>query len=214
MAEIFETLSAFGVIPVITIENAAHAVALADALAEGGLGLAEITFRTEAAAEAIAAIARARPDFVVGAGTVLSPAQARAAQDAGARFALAPGFDPAVVAEAGALGLPFVPGVVTASEIQAALGAGCRLAKFFPAEQAGGRAMLRALAAPFAHTGLRFNPTGGIGPEALAGWLGEPHVAAVGGSWIAPRAAIAAGDWAAITASAAAACAVAQAARG
>lgn len=183
------------IVPVVEIDDARHAVPLADALIAGGLPVVEITFRTAAAAEAIAAISRARPDVLLGAGTVLDTGQLETAQAAGARFALSPGLDLAVVQRARALGLPFVPGILTPSEIQTALAAGCRLVKFFPATAAGGPAMLKAIAAPFAQTGLAFNPTGGISLTSLPDWLAIPSVRAVGGTWIAPREAIARGDW-------------------
>lgn len=197
------------IVPVVAIDDARHAVPLADALIAGGLPVVEITFRTPAAAEAIAALAQGRPEILVGAGTVLDIAQLEMAQTAGARFALSPGLDLTVLARARTLDLPFVPGVLTPSEIQSALSAGCRLVKFFPATAAGGPDMLRAIAAPFAQTGLAFNPTGGIGLTSLPDWLAIPTVRAVGGTWIAPREAIAQGDWDGIAARARAAVAAA-----
>jgi 2-dehydro-3-deoxyphosphogluconate aldolase/(4S)-4-hydroxy-2-oxoglutarate aldolase len=190
---------------VIALDDAAAALSLADALIEGGLPLAEITFRTPAARDTIAAIARHRPAMIVGAGTILSEDQLDAATDAGARFALSPGLDPAVLAQAARRGLPFAPGIMTPSDLQAAMRHGCRLVKFFPATAAGGPAMLRAIAAPYAHTGIGFNPTGGITADTLGDWLALPEVRAVGGTWIATRADIAAGRWDRITANARAA---------
>lgn len=190
-----DTIMAQRIVPVVEIDDAAHAVPLADALTAGGLPVVEITFRTAAAADAIAAIAQARPAMAVGAGTVLDTDQLDRAQAAGARFALSPGLDLAVVARARSLGMPFVPGILTPSELQAALAAGCGIVKFFPATAAGGPPMLKAMAAPFAHTGIAFNPTGGITVETLPDWLALPAVRAVGGTWIAPRKAIAQGDW-------------------
>ncbi len=196
--DIFEELAGHGIVPVIEIEDARHALPLADALAEGGLPVAEITFRTPAAAEAIAAIARNRPDILLGAGTVLTPGQVDEARAAGARFALAPGLNPAVLARAAEAGLPFAPGIMTPSEIEAALSAGCRMVKFFPAMAAGGPSMLKTISGPYAHTGLGFNPTGGVTLDNLGEWQALPQVRAVGGTWIASRADIAAGNWAAI----------------
>ena len=201
----FDLIARHGVVPVIALDDAAAALPLADALIEGGLPLAEITFRTPAARDTIAAIARHRPAMIVGAGTILSEDQLDAATDAGARFALSPGLDPAVLAQAARRGLPFAPGIMTPSDLQAALRHGCRLVKFFPATAAGGPAMLRAIAAPYAHTGIGFNPTGGITADTLGDWLALPEVRAVGGTWIATRADIAAGRWDRIAANARAA---------
>jgi len=196
---IFETLSTYGVVPVIAIDDAAMAVPLADALLEGGLPVAEITFRTRAAGEAIEAMASARPDLIVGAGTVLDEEQVDAARAAGARFALSPGIDPAVLVHAAKVGLPFAPGIMTPSDLQIALRQGCAMVKFFPAMPAGGPSMLGNIAAPYAHTGIGFNPTGGVTFDNLADWLAVPQVRAVGGTWIAKREDIAAGNWSAIT---------------
>ena len=201
----FDLIARHGVVPVIALDDAAAALPLADALIEGGLPLAEITFRTPAARDTIAAIARHRPAMIVGAGTILSEDQLDAATDAGARFALSPGLDPAVLAQAARRGLPFAPGIMTPSDLQAALRHGCRLVKFFPATAAGGPAMLRAIGAPYAHTGIGFNPTGGITADTLGDWLALPEVRAVGGTWIATRADIAAGRWDGIAANARAA---------
>lgn len=202
---IFDALSAHAIVPVIALDDPAAALPLADALIEGGLPVAEITFRTDAARATIEAIARARPEMLVGAGTVLSEAQVDQSLDAGARFALSPGLDAAVLAHAAARGLPFAPGIMTPTDLQAALRAGCGMVKFFPAMPAGGPSMLKNIAAPYLHTGIRFNPTGGVSMDNLADWLSLPEVAAVGGTWIATRADIAAGNWSKITASARAA---------
>ena len=192
---IFETLSEFGVVPVIAIDRAEDALPLADALIEGGLPVAEITFRTAAAPDAIAAIAKDRPAVHLGAGTVLTAAQVDAAKSAGARFALSPGLDVEVLARANAVGLPFAPGIMTPTDLQAALKAGCGMVKFFPAMAAGGPAMLKNIAAPYAHTGVGFNPTGGVNLDNLGDWLAIPQVRAVGGTWIAKKDDIAAGNW-------------------
>jgi 2-dehydro-3-deoxyphosphogluconate aldolase/(4S)-4-hydroxy-2-oxoglutarate aldolase len=192
---IFEELSRHGVVPVIAIDDPTAALPLADALIAGGLPVAEITFRTAAAHDTIKAMAAHRPLMIVGAGTVLSEAQVDDSLAAGARFALSPGLDAAVLDYAGKRGLPFAPGIMTPSDIQAALRAGCRMVKFFPAVAAGGPAMLKSIAAPYAHTGIGFNPTGGVTLDTLGDWLAIPGVRAVGGTWIATRADIAAGNW-------------------
>ncbi len=202
---IFDRLAEFGVVPVIAIDDAAQAIPLADALIEGGLPVAEITFRTDAARSAIAAIAKDRPDVRVGAGTVLTNAQVDAAADAGAQFGLAPGLDPETLTHAAQKGLPFAPGIMTPSDLQAALKAGCSFVKFFPAAPAGGPKMLKSVAGPYSHTGLGFNPTGGVTLDTLSDWLSIPEVRAVGGTWIATRADIAAGNWSQIAANARAA---------
>ena len=196
--DMVETLGKAGVIPVIVIEKEEQAVPLARALVAGGLPVLEVTFRTAAAAGAIAAIRREVPEAVVGAGTVLTPEMVQAAKAAGAAFAVAPGFDPAVVAAAKAEGLPFCPGVATASELSQALSAGCRMVKFFPAEAAGGVKMIKNLLGAFRFTGVRFMPTGGVNLANVADYLAVPEVACCGGTWVVPKAALAAGDYAAI----------------
>ncbi|MGO9115156.1 MAG: bifunctional 4-hydroxy-2-oxoglutarate aldolase/2-dehydro-3-deoxy-phosphogluconate aldolase [Thermoguttaceae bacterium] len=181
---LFAEVAQHGVVPVTAVESVEAALPLADALLEGGLPVAEITFRTAAAAEVIAQMTRHRPELLVGAGTVLSEENVKAATAAGARFAVAPGLNPAVVQYAAQAGLPFVPGICTPSEIEQALGLGCRIVKFFPAEPSGGVEMVKALAAPYAHTGVRFVPTGGVNTGNLERYLSVPSVAAVGGTWI------------------------------
>lgn len=202
---IFDQLSRHGVVPVIALDDPAQALPLADALIAGGLPVAEITFRTDAARATIAAMARHRPEMLVGSGTVITEEQVDQSLEAGARFALSPGIDAAVLAHAAARGLPFAPGIMTPSDLQMALRVGCRMVKFFPAMAAGGPNMLKNIAAPYKHTGIRFNPTGGVTMDNLGDWLALPEVSAVGGTWIATRADIAAGDWARITANARAA---------
>lgn len=192
---IFDQLSSYGVVPVIAIDDANDALPLADALLDGGLPVAEITFRTSAAGDAIAAIAKNRPDIIIGAGTVLDEVQADAALKAGARFALSPGIDADVLAYAAKINLPFAPGIMTPSDLQLALKNKCQLVKFFPATPAGGPNMLKNIAAPYAHTGVGFNPTGGVTLDNLSDWLAVPQVRAVGGTWIASRTDIAAKNW-------------------
>jgi 2-dehydro-3-deoxyphosphogluconate aldolase / (4S)-4-hydroxy-2-oxoglutarate aldolase len=190
-------LSETRVVPVVEIPRVEDAVPLAIALADGGLPCAEITFRTAAAAAAIAAISAALPEFLVGAGTVLSVRQAEEAVAAGARFLVSPGFDDAVVGFARDNGVPVLPGVCTPSEIIRAVSHGLDVVKFFPAEAAGGLSYLKAVAAPFG--AMRFVPTGGIGPTNLTSYLEHPQVVACGGSWMVKRQTIADGDFATIT---------------
>lgn len=191
------------VIPVLTIERAADAVLLARALVKGGLPVLEITLRTRSAMEALGAIAKEVPDAVVGAGTVLEAAQVEQIQRLGAKFAVSPGCTPSLVSATKAAGLPFLPGVQTVSEAMALAEQGYRVLKFFPAEPAGGLAWLKAVGAPLA--GLRFCPTGGIGADTAQAYLALRNVACVGGSWIAPAAALDAKDWSQIERLAAAA---------
>jgi len=185
------------VVPVLMIDSVATALPLARALVAGGITVLEITLRTPAALEAIRAIAGEVEGAVVGAGTVLTSAQYQAAERAGARFVVSPGATPALLEAAAASGAPFLPGAATASEVMRLLEHGYRCLKFFPAEPAGGIAYLQALAAPL--PGARFCPTGGIDAERAPGYLALPNVLCVGGSWLAPRDAVAAGDWPGIT---------------
>jgi len=186
-----DRLAAHRLVPVVVIDDAADAGPLAAALVAGGLPVAEVTFRTAAAADAVRAMAD-RGDVLVGAGTVLTPAQVDAAVAAGARYIVSPGTSRAVVERCAELGVPALPGAVTATEVQAALELGCTTVKFFPAGTSGGPAAVTALAAPFG--GVRFVPTGGIGPATVADYLALPSVVAVGGSWMVPRDRIRAGD--------------------
>jgi 2-dehydro-3-deoxyphosphogluconate aldolase/(4S)-4-hydroxy-2-oxoglutarate aldolase len=180
-----DVIASLGVVPVIAIEKASDAVPLADALLEGGLPVAEITFRTEAAADVLAAIRDARPELVIGAGTILDRDSLRRAIDSGARFALAPGYDPDIVDAAKEADLPFCPGIMTPTDLTLATVRGVRLAKFFPAGVAGGPKALSGIAAPFAHLGVRFIPTGGVTQATIGDWLAVRQVVAVGGTWIA-----------------------------
>ncbi len=171
-------------VPVIVIDDAADAVPLAAALGDGGLPVAEVTFRTAAAGEALRRIAGERPDLLAGAGTVLSVRQAEEAVAAGARFLVSPGFGPAVVDWCLERGVPVVPGVCTPTDIQAALDRGLSTLKFFPAEPAGGAAYLKAICAPFGS--VEFIPTGGVSAANLGSYLALKQVVACGGSWMAP----------------------------
>jgi 2-dehydro-3-deoxyphosphogluconate aldolase/(4S)-4-hydroxy-2-oxoglutarate aldolase len=191
----FSTIRRHGVVPVVTVERLEAALPLADALLEGGLPIAEITFRTPVAADVIRLLTEERPELLVGAGTVLSVENLRAAKEAGARFGVAPGLNPDVVAEAARLVLPFIPGVATASEIERGLALGSRVLKLFPAALLGGPAVVNVLAGPFGHTGVQFVPSSGVTADTLASYLACPTVIAVGGTWIAPKEVVAAGDW-------------------
>jgi 2-dehydro-3-deoxyphosphogluconate aldolase / (4S)-4-hydroxy-2-oxoglutarate aldolase len=196
-ASLLATLRLAPVIPVLTIDSAAQAVPLARALVAGGLPVLEVTLRTDAALEAIEAIARHVPDAVVGAGTVLTPSQVDESVSAGARFLVSPGATTRL-AEAAARGpAPLLPGVATASEAMAMAELGHHVLKFFPAEPAGGVAYLKSLAGPLPH--LLFCPTGGIDAAKAKTYLALPNVVCVGGSWVTPAAAMREGDWQAIT---------------
>lgn len=188
------------VIPVVILEEADKAVPLARALLAGGIEAIELTFRTACAAEAIKAVRAEVPEMVVGAGTLLSAQQVDEAVEAGAQFAVAPGHNPEVTNRAAERGLPFSPGVMTPTEVEAALAKGFKTLKFFPAESAGGVKHLKSLIAPYKHLGIRFIPTGGINAALAADYLKIPAVLAVGGSWLTPADAIANNDWDAIAA--------------
>ncbi len=185
------------IVPVLTIDRVEDGVPLARALVAGGVKVLEVTFRTEAGAAAAKAIIAEVPEAVVGIGTVLNADDLERAKALGARFAVSPGATPELLNAAAASDLPLLPGVATASEVMQALAKGFSLLKFFPAEQAGGIPMLRALAGPFPNT--RFCPTGGIGAANAAMWLAEPNVMCVGGSWLCPASDIKAANWEVIT---------------
>lgn len=207
-----ELLEKAPVVPVVVIDDASNAVPLAKALVRGGLPVIEVTMRTAAAADAIAAIASDVPEALVGAGTVLSGDQARTIVSAGARFIVSPGIHDDVVAAANELSVPIIPGVATATEAQHAWNLGLRILKFFPAGQAGGTAMIKALSAVFRD--CVFMPTGGVSAKNLHEYLGVPAVLACGGSWLTPADAIADGDFQRITDLAAEAVEIAEKSRG
>lgn len=190
-------LSGVRVLPVVTIDNAESAPALARALLAGGITAVEITLRTPIALEAIRRIADEVPTIVVGAGTATRAADLVHARNAGAKFAVSPGLTGDLARAAHALDLPLIPGVATPSEALCARDAGFDLLKLFPAAAIGGLELLRALAAPLPN--LRFCPTGGITPDTAQQWLALPNVACVGGSWLTPPAALRAHDWDRIT---------------
>ncbi len=190
-------IQATGVLPVVVIDDPDLAVPLAEALLAGGVDLIEITLRRPSAMAALERVARDCPDIVPIAGTVVTPAQVALVKDAGARVVVSPGFSESVDAAMRESGLPWLPGVATASDCMRAVAAGRGIAKFFPAEQAGGVATLKALSGPF--PALRFCPTGGVGLSNLTAYLGLDCVVAVGGSWFVPPVALAARDWPTIT---------------
>ncbi|MFV1996296.1 MAG: bifunctional 4-hydroxy-2-oxoglutarate aldolase/2-dehydro-3-deoxy-phosphogluconate aldolase [Verrucomicrobiales bacterium] len=199
-SELLERIESCGVIAVLVIDKAEHAVPLAEALLVGGVEVMELTLRTPAALPALVEIKREVPAMVAGVGTILSVAQVDEALEAGADFGVSPGVNPAVVERAAERGLPFAPGIMTPSDIEQAVALGCRELKFFPAETSGGLDHLTGIAAPYAHLGLHFIPLGGISSRNMLSYLGCPCVPAVGGSWIAPRDMISGGDWGAIRA--------------
>ncbi|HEX4951834.1 MAG TPA: bifunctional 4-hydroxy-2-oxoglutarate aldolase/2-dehydro-3-deoxy-phosphogluconate aldolase [Thermoanaerobaculia bacterium] len=194
-----ERLTRHPLIPVIVIEDENDAVPLAEALLAGGLDVIEVTLRTATAMAALARIIRRFPEMMVGAGTVVTPEQAQRCLDLGVSFGVAPGFNPATLLRFQRDGVPFLPGVLTPSEIESAYSHGCTRLKYFPAEAAGGPKMLRALAGPYESLGIRFCPTGGITFDNMNDYLSLAQVFAVGGSWLASQRQIAEKQWSVIT---------------
>ena len=190
-------LSRVPVVPVVVVDDPAHAVPIARALVAGGLPVIELTLRTPVALDAIRAIASEVPETLVGAGTIVTPGQAKEALDAGAQFLVSPGSTPSLLGAMADTGLPFLPGTATVSEVLAVLEAGYTELKFFPAEASGGAAFLKSLASPVPTA--RFCPTGGITAASAASYLSLPNVGCVGGSWLTPADALAAGDWGRVT---------------
>ena len=207
MNDVLACVEAHRIVPVVVLHDATRASAVARALKDGGLPVAEVTFRTSAASAALAEMASDR-EMLVGAGTVVSPSQVDVAVAAGARFIVSPGLSRAVVRHCADVGVPVVPGVATATELMAALEEGIDVVKFFPAESCGGAAGIRALAAAFPQ--VRFVPTGGLTQANFRTYLDLPAVAAVGGSWMVPTDALSDGDFARVTALTRDAVAVAQ----
>jgi 2-dehydro-3-deoxyphosphogluconate aldolase/(4S)-4-hydroxy-2-oxoglutarate aldolase len=195
LADLFKAAT---VIPVLTIERPEDAVPLAKALVAGGVNVLEVTLRTPVAIEAAKAMMAEVPEAVVGIGTILNADDLARAKSLGAKFGISPGGTPDLLKAAAEAGLPFAPGVATASEIMQALAHGFDIVKFFPAEQSGGIKTLRALAGPFPQ--IRVCPTGGIGEANAAAWLAEPNVLAIGGSWLCPPSDVRAANWAGISA--------------
>lgn len=198
MTELLQRIQAVGIVPVVKLARAEDARVLGRALRDGGLPIAEITFRTAAAPDAIRILRAEFPDLLVGAGTVLTLAQADAAREAGATFAVSPGFNPRIVDHCLARGLPIVPGVNNPSHVEQALERGLTFLKFFPAEASGGVPMLKALHGPYAE--VKFMPTGGVDPKNLGTYLALPYVVAAGGSWMVKEDLIAAGKHAELAA--------------
>ena len=195
---VLTTIRDTAVVAVLVIDEVKHAVPLARALLEGGIGAMELTLRTPAAIDALRAVVADVPEMLPGIGTILTPQQVVQVKEAGAAFGVAPGLNRRVVEAAKSVNLPFAPGVATPSDLEAALELGCRDVKFFPAEPSGGLPYLKSMAAPYAHLGVSFIPLGGLKTENLAQYLRSPLVAAVGGSWLAPRDHIREENWSAI----------------
>lgn len=198
MNPILEQISNIGLVPVIKIDDPEKAVPLVRALKKGGIPVAEVTFRTACAAEAIRKIADAEPDVLVGAGTVISVEQAKAAVEAGAKYIISPGFDAEVVKWCIDNNVPITPGCSDASDVSVAAKMGLEVVKFFPAEAAGGLKVLKALSGPFPN--MKFIPTGGIGPDNLGSYLAFKKIIACGGSWMVPGDMLDNNDWDGITA--------------
>ena len=182
MNEVLEKLGQYGIVPVVVLNDSKDAAPLADALCDGGLACAEVTFRTEAAADSIRIMTEKHPEMLVGAGTVLTTKQVDEAVEAGAKFIVSPGLNPTVVKYCIEKNIPITPGVATPSEMEQAIELGLNLVKFFPAEPSGGLAMINAVAAPY--TMLKFMPTGGINPDNVKDYLNSDKIFACGGSWM------------------------------
>ena len=191
--KVFDRFHAIGIVPVVVLDDAKDALPLGRVLCEGGLPCAEVTFRTSAAAEAIATMSREFPDMLVGAGTVLTTEQVDRAISAGAKFIVSPGFDPDVVKYCIEKNIPVTPGTQTASEMLGAMKLGLKVVKFFPAENSGGLASIKAVAA--ALTELRFMPTGGINAKNVRDYLAYDRIVACGGSWMVKKDLVKAGKW-------------------
>ena len=193
MEAVLEQISKIGIVPVVKIDRAEDALPLAKALCAGGLPCAEVTFRTDAAAEAIQIMTKNFPNMCVGAGTVLNAAQVDAAVAAGAKFIVSPGLNPRTVKYCQEKGVPITPGTSSPSDIEQAIELGLEVVKFFPAEQSGGLAKIKAMAAPYVN--MKFMPTGGINAKNLTSYLDFPKIIACGGSWMVPGDLINAGEW-------------------
>jgi len=192
---IIKSLRKIRIIPVLVLESLEHGMRMCEILSRNGLGAAEVTFRTEAAESIIREANKRFPDLLLGAGTVLSIENLGRAFDAGAGFAVAPGFNPVVVEEAVKRGWPFLPGVSSPSQIEQAMNLGVKHFKFFPAEALGGVSFLKNIVAPYRHLGISFMPTGGLNPDNVTEYLAIPEVTACGGTWLGKSADIAAGNW-------------------
>jgi 2-dehydro-3-deoxyphosphogluconate aldolase/(4S)-4-hydroxy-2-oxoglutarate aldolase len=197
-SDLHQKIGRMGVVSILVVEREEDALKVGEALLSAGMACMEVTFRTAAAAQAIKLLAQRLPEVVVGAGTVLKVDNLLAARDAGAQFVVTPGLNPLIVKKALEIGMPIFPGVMTPSDVERGLSYGLEALKFFPAEQAGGVGMLKALAGPYAHTGVKFIPTGGVNENNLESYLSLPIVLAVGGTWIAKNDLIKKQDWEAI----------------
>ena len=197
--EIGHQISSCGIVAVLILDRANDAVPVARSLVAGGVTAMELTLRTPVALDALEAVRAEVPDMIAGVGTILTPDQVKLAKKSGAQFGVAPGTNPRVLAAAHEAGLSFAPGVATPSDIEAALEYQCELLKFFPAEPCGGLSYLNTIAAPYLHLGIKFVPLGGINSDNMASYLANPNVAAIGGSWLAPRELIKRGSWEEIT---------------
>lgn len=193
MNEVLEKIQKIGIVPVVVLDDAKDAAPLAKALCEGGLPCAEVTFRTAAAEESIRIMAKEFPDMLVGAGTVLTTEQVDRAVNAGAKFIVSPGLNPVVVKYCVDKGIPVTPGTANPSDIEAAISLGLDVVKFFPAEQAGGLAMIKAMSAPY--TTMKFMPTGGINAKNLNSYLAFDKIVACGGSWMVKKDLVEAGEF-------------------
>lgn len=197
MIDISEQIKQAGIVPVIVLEDVEKSEDLGRALIAGGVNCAEVTFRAAGADKVISKLTKAFPDMLVGAGTVLTIDQLLAAKEAGAKFCVAPGFNPKVVKKAIEIGMPFVPGVANASEIEGALELGLTTVKFFPAEQAGGLAYIKAVSAPYPM--MKFMPTGGINSKNILDYIAFNKIIACGGSWIVAKNLLNEGNWTEVT---------------
>ncbi len=187
------------IMPAITIEDENKAIKVAQAVIDGGLNIMEVPFRTESAAQCISKITKIFPNLYVGAGTLITAEQVILAKASGAAFGLSPGFNKSVVQQAIDLDFPFIPGVMTPSELELALEMGCKIQKLFPASQVGGIKMLKALTGPYGHTGVAFIPMGGVSLDNMSKFLAMDHVIAIGGSWLATKQLIADNNYSTIT---------------
>jgi 2-dehydro-3-deoxyphosphogluconate aldolase/(4S)-4-hydroxy-2-oxoglutarate aldolase len=187
------------ILPAVSFENSLQALPVAEAIGNGGLNVMEVPLRTEEAFLAIKRIRENMPSMYIGAGTILTVAQLHQAKESGAQFGLAPGFNPAIMKAAAEIDFPFIPGVMTPSEIELAIEHSCMILKLFPAQQAGGIKMLQALSGPYKHTGVQFIPMGGVSLQNMGDYLAQENVIAIGGSWIADNALIASENYEGIT---------------
>ncbi len=197
--KLYEHIGSCGLVATLTVDDASKAVPLARAMLAGGMDIMELTLRTDAAFDALAAVKQEVPEMLAGVGTVLTINQLEKVAELGADFAVAPGMNQAVVSRAAEIGIPFAPGICTPSDIERAVELGCRVLKFFPAEPCGGIKYLKNIAAPYSHLGLKYIPLGGLSAKNLTDYLSSDLVLAAGGSWIAPREAINSEDWDTIT---------------